>query len=200
MIGSAPAFSVLTVCTGNICRSPLMERLLAARLRECCGDEADQVAVGSAGTWGHEGAGMEPFAARCLVDRGADPSGFTARELDADMVTQADLILGATRDHRAAAVTLVPPAIRRCFTLLEFARLLSELHPQDLPGGPLALRLRAMVEAASANRGLIRPARPRDDDIEDPYGAPHRVFARVADVIDAAIAVPVRLLATGAPR
>jgi protein-tyrosine phosphatase len=193
--GPAPVFSILAVCTGNICRSPMIERLLAARLRECCRDEAHTVSVTSAGTWGHEGAPMEAFAAQCLIELGGDPDGFVARELDADMTARADLILGATREHRAAAVTLVPTVSRRCFTLLEFTRLLSPVRATDLPGGPLPLRLRALVEAAAGNRGLVRPERATDDDIEDPYGAPLRVFSRVADVIDAAVAVPVRLLA-----
>ena len=48
-------FSVLVVCTGNICRSPMGERLLAAGLRERFGDEAEQVSVTSAGTWGRDG-------------------------------------------------------------------------------------------------------------------------------------------------
>lgn len=188
-------FSVLTVCTGNICRSPIIERLLAARLRQAFGDGLGEVSVRSAGTWGHTGAPMEPFAAQCLLDLGGDPTGFVARELDADMVSGADLVLGATREHRAAAVTLAPTASRRCFTLLEFCRLLGPVQPADLPAGALPDRFRALAEAAAGNRGLVRPAKPADDDIEDPYGAPQRVFVRVADVIDGAVDVPVRLLA-----
>jgi protein-tyrosine phosphatase len=190
----APA-RILAVCTGNICRSPLIERLLAARLTQRFGAAAGGVVIRSAGSWGHEGDPMEPFAADCVVRLGGDPAGFVARELQAGMVTAADLVLGATREHRAAAVTLAPAASRRCFTLLEFARLVGPVQPGDLPAGPLPRRVRALAEAAAGNRGFVPAENPSDDDIEDPYGAPQRVFDRVAEVIDRAITVPVDRLA-----
>lgn len=42
---------------------------------------------------------------------------------NAQFVTEAALILGLAREHREAAVRLVPSAMRRCFTLKEFVRL-----------------------------------------------------------------------------
>ena len=194
-MSAADAGRILTVCTGNICRSPMVERLFRARLAARLGPAADGIEVRSAGTWGHEGDPMEEFAAECLIELGGDPTGFVARELDADMIAAADVILAASREHRAAVVTMVPRSSGRCFTVREFARLLGSVSPSELPPGPLPKRLLGLVEAAAGNRGMIRPDVPGDDDIEDPYGAPLRVFARVAGVIDEAVAVPVALLA-----
>ena len=54
---------------------------------------------------------------RLVLEGGADPAGFRAQQLSAEHLRQADLILGMTREHRAAAADLVPAAVRRSFTL-----------------------------------------------------------------------------------
>ncbi|MDQ3422084.1 MAG: low molecular weight phosphatase family protein, partial [Actinomycetota bacterium] len=50
---------MLVVCTGNICRSPLAERLLQRRL-------GDRAVVRSAGVQGLEASAMDPYAAAQL--------------------------------------------------------------------------------------------------------------------------------------
>jgi protein-tyrosine phosphatase len=180
--GADTPFGVLFVCTGNICRSPMGDRLLAAGLRKHFGDEAAAVDVRSAGTWGRDGAPMEEYAAEAVIERGGDPSGFAARELRDFHVGEAGLVLGATRDHRAAAVTMVPRASAWTFTLPEFARLAAAVDASTLPR-PLAERFPALVKAAAAKRGLVRPASPDDDDVKDPYGRSREVFAVCADAV-----------------
>ncbi|MCW2498766.1 MAG: etp, partial [Frankiales bacterium] len=139
-------FRVLHVCTGNICRSPMAEHLMREGLRQRLGDRADAFVIESAGTWGHTGSAMEPFALSTLAALGHDGSAFQARELVAEHVAAADLVLGATREHRAAAVVLQPRAAKRTFTLREFDRLLSVVDPDGLPADPEA-RAKALVEA-----------------------------------------------------
>ena len=52
-----PPFSVLSVCMGNICRSPMAERLLVVAARDLVGDAADDLILsGSAGTGGWHSA------------------------------------------------------------------------------------------------------------------------------------------------
>ena len=196
---SPGAFTVLSVCTGNICRSPLVERLFAAGLRSRLGTAPVDLVVRSAGTWGLEGSAMEPFAASALRALGGDDEGFLARELAADMIAEANLVLCATREHRAAAVAMVPRAAARTFTVREFDRLCSGIEPADLPSEPLAERAAALVRAAAGRRGLIRPERPGDDDLPDPIGAPASVFTTSAGQIEAALRRPLDLLAGTAP-
>lgn len=179
------------VCTGNICRSPMAELLLAHRLRERLSpDDARRFTVGSAGTHGLTGWSIERDAARYLDSIGValDPlDPFVARELDASLVEEADLVLGATRQHRAAAVTLVPIAGSRTFTLLEFARLIDRDDVATPTDDPVE-RLRLLVAAAARRRATTRSNPRGEDDIGDPYGSSYAAFERVgrqiADAVD----------------
>ena len=187
-------FHVLHVCTGNICRSPMAESLMRHGLRERLGDQADRFEIRSAGTMGFTGDPMQPFAHATLQTYGVDGSAFVARALEPYYVEQADLILGATRQHRGAAVVMSPRAARRTFTMREFDRLLSPVDPADLPAD-LEDRARALVDVAAGNRGLVRPDRPEDDDLEDPYTGPEAGYVACAQLIDDALRRPLDLIA-----
>ncbi len=176
-------FRVLHVCTGNICRSPMAERLMRAGLARRLGPEADRFVVESAGTWGHTGSPMEPYAFSTLGEYGVDGQDFRARELVAEHVAGADLVLGATREHRAAAVVLYPRAASRTFTLREFARLVTVVEPEVDPPTDVVERARLLVHVAAAARGRVPPDRPRDDDLDDPYNAPASAFAVCGDLV-----------------
>lgn len=187
------AFRVLHVCTGNICRSPMAERLMRAGLEQRLNGAAGAFLIESAGTWGHSGAPMEPHALTTLAGYDVDGADFRARELVAEHVVGADLVLTATREHRAAAVVLHPRAASRTFTIREFSRLVSAVDQADLPTGDE--RARALVKAAAAKRGMVPPDHPRDDDLDDPYGAPASAFAVCAELIDATLRGPLDGLA-----
>src|SRR4051812_46893125 len=187
-------FRVLHVCTGNICRSPMAEHLMRDGLRKRLGDDADRFVVESAGTWGHTGSPMEPYALTTLSSYDLDGSAFAARELVAEHVVAADLVLGATREHRAAAVVLHPRAAARTFTLREFARLTSVVDPATLPAGDPIERAQALVRAAASNRGLVPLERPRDDDLDDPYQAPMSAFTACGALVHGTLRGPLDLL------
>ena len=192
-------FRILVVCTGNICRSPMAAALLTHRLRERLGgDVADRhFAVSSAGTYGLAGHPIEAAALRVLASYGVEPEAFAAREMAADHVEEADLVLCATREHRTAVVTIVPAAAGRTFTLREFARLVAAVDVPAEPGTDPADVARAVVRAAAGQRGSIRPPRPADDDVADPYRRADEAFARAGQEIAAAVDVAVHAL-TGA--
>jgi protein-tyrosine phosphatase len=176
------------VCTGNVHRSPLAERLLMARL----GQYRETFRVTSAGTAARAGTPMDPVAVALLAGLGGDPHDAVASRLTVELVEKADLVLGAATEHRDAAVRLSPVwALRRAFTLREFARL---LRAEDAAGvaGP-AERAAVLVRGAWARRG--RDGRAEDDDVADPYGAPVEVArwcaGRIAESVER-IAVAVR--------
>jgi protein-tyrosine phosphatase len=185
-----PPFTVLHVCMGNICRSPMAERLLAAAVFEAGGSE-DLVHTHSAGTGGwHEGEEMNPPAARQVLKRGGDVVDFCARKLRADHIDAADLILTATADQYDYVTALRPDAAGKTFVLGEFGRLLPGVDVADLPTSdetPEAVLARgeALVAAVDGVRGGA-PARP-EDDLDDPWGRGEQTFSRVADEIEATV-------------
>jgi low molecular weight protein-tyrosine phosphatase len=180
--------SILIVCTGNVCRSPLMERLLVSRLDERLGAEqrSRQIAVASAGTRALVGQPMTDDTARELVRLGGDPASFVARQVTAAMVKDADLVVTATRAHRSEVVTLSPRATRYTFTAVELARLLRELEPWMLSGDAGARALDLAARAAS-RRGFTPPVPRGADDVTDPYGRAPRDYRRASDQMEPAV-------------
>jgi protein-tyrosine phosphatase len=160
-------FVILCVCTGNVCRSPVAERLLAHWL-------GPEVQVRSAGTLGLAGRGIEPEMVAHLRAAGVPEVEFVARRMTPADVRGADLVLGLGREHRREAVELVPAAVRRAFTLLEFARLLSTIAPEELPEGTVADRLHAAVPLATARRRRVASADL--DDVVDPYRVSQQAY------------------------
>jgi protein-tyrosine phosphatase len=187
-----PPFTVLHVCMGNICRSPMAERLLRAAVAELAGlpqDEADALVHShSAGTGGwHAGEPMHPPAARQVRARGGDATGFTARRLEPAHIDASDLVLCATVDQARYVCSLRPDAAPRTFVMGEFRRLLAETDLTDLPTADLSpegvhARGVALVAAVDKTRDG-RPPRPTDE-VDDPFGHGDRTYARVADEIE----------------
>ncbi len=188
--GESMSFSILYVCTGNICRSPLAERLLTMRLDAALGQRSSVFGVTSAGTHGWDGSEMDPTAASQLIRLGGDPAGFTGRQLTPAFVQSADLVLTATRAHRQLVLSELPQALRRTFTMTEFAHLVESAHTGDTPvpaDSPAEL-----VAWAASRRGS---ATLDDYDVADPYGASTRLHHDVADRISACVDQTVAALA-----
>jgi protein-tyrosine phosphatase len=193
-------FRILHVSTGNVCRSPITERLTRHFVMERLGVLGRPLVVESAGTWGHEGAPMETNAETVLAEFGADSSGFTGRELLDEHVIMADLVLTATRDHRAQVISMGHSAGLRTFTLKEFTRLVRAIDPATLPPleDGLVARARALVRAAAALRGWLLAPSLEADEVYDPYGAPLTFFRSIGDEIHEALD-PVVTALTGVP-
>jgi len=170
-----PPLSVLAVCTGNVCRSPAVEATLTAGLRRGSG-----VAVSSAGLRARIG---EPVARDMALVLTHPLPGFAARQLDSAMIREADIVLAMTRAHRASVVTAVPAAVRKTFTLREFADLavLARDHGA-LPAGSARDRLAAVAALAPRFRALRRAGAV--EDIEDPYGRELFTYGRAMAQID----------------
>ncbi|WP_035857258.1 hypothetical protein [Cryptosporangium arvum] len=188
-------FSVLMVCMGNICRSPMAERLLRLRVEERLGT-SDLVVVHGAGTgaW-HEGESMHHQSAAEVLARGGDPEGFRARMLVPamlggyaevhDEVHGSDLVLTATIEQVEFVAEMDPAASARTFVLGEFARLAAAVPDGELPTGDLVTRGRALVAAADRLRDGARYS----DEVPDPWGRAPEYFTAVADQIDDAVTV-----------
>jgi protein-tyrosine-phosphatase len=187
---------VLFVCTGNVHRSVLAERLLAAKL-----PRGSALRPQSAGTEAWPRPGMEGSTRAVLEKLGGSGSGFEARPLTARLVAEAGLVLGLAGEHREAAVRLAPAAMRRCFTLKEFVRLAAAVDVVDVvdvADADIDVDVDAVVAAAAGRRGTAAPVPPAEDDIADPWGRPHPVLHECAREIDGAVSTLARLLGGGA--
>ncbi|WP_193598104.1 hypothetical protein [Microbacterium sp. YJN-G] len=183
----APAPTILFVCTGNVCRSPYMEHSLRAALAEL--GVADLV-VRSAGTRALRGHGMAPPMAERLRSRGIDTSAFRATGLGTELLETAGIVITATREHRREVVSASFDSADRTFTLAQLTRLLAaDAAPYDAasadPLGTVPLgTVPGLVRAAHAAQGWMTTSASADDDLEDPWLRPRRVYRRVADRID----------------
>lgn len=196
---------IVTVCTGNICRSPLAALVLGQRL-------ADRgVRVGSAGTRGLAGHAMTDEAQRLALVRGVsatDAAAHRARFLDEPHLAPADLILAMAREHRRAVAELSPARARAAFTVREFARLAASVSDAALsaavsgiPEHDAASRLRAALAVVSGQRGLVLPpADPADDDVVDPYRRSWETYELSAAQLDPGIDQVVRVVGFAVPR
>jgi protein-tyrosine phosphatase len=167
------AFPVLLVCTGNICRSPIAEQLLRARVD-------GPIEFGSAGTAPRAGSPMTDEATQMSRQYGGVPDGHVSRRVTRELISSSGLVLTAAREHRARVVELFPRASAYTFTLRQFARLtaLAEVPEGDGP---------SVVAAVAARRGYSAPVAPDEDDVPDPYRRPLAEYEAAAGLIDEAV-------------
>ena len=195
-----PPLNILVVCTGNICRSPLAEKLLQARLTAA----GIPAIVTSAGTRAMVDHPMTNEAAFLAAQYGAEPTLHAAQQLTADRIAAADLVLTATREHRGEVVSLHPRANRYAYTLNQFARLVEANPPaveQAVVEPVETPTINNYLAEISATKGLaLPPTRPEDDDIEDPYRRSAEVYDRVGIVIDKSITTITTALAAAIDR
>lgn len=161
-------FTILTICTANICRSPMMEILLRDRL------DPQRFEIASAGVRGWDAAPVDSMVVLELARLGHEATGHQSRALDVHHIEQADLVLTAAREHRGSVLAMSPRALRKTFTLREFAALIEDVESDSLE---------ELVSDASRRRS----AAPSDVDLPDPYMQDPRIHHQVADEIAAAV-------------
>jgi protein-tyrosine phosphatase len=169
--------SILIVCTGNVCRSPMAEGFLRTALDDRFGRSAPSVA--SAGTAGWEGSSAMPEAIQAAAERGVDISAHRGRRLTVSDVEEADVVLAMAAEHREAVVRAVPGAEPRTFTLKELVRLLESL-PQAEQAEDAGAALSDRIEEAARLRQGGFEGNPHDEDVADPLGMPVHTYRAVA--------------------
>src|ERR1700683_3662556 len=115
--------TVLFVCTGNICRSPMAEGLFRHATRG-----RTDFRVLSAGVGAMEGQPPSLHAVRALKELGIDISPLRSRMLTLELVEQADYIFGMTHSHVDSINLLFPQAAEKTFLLREFDETLDEFE------------------------------------------------------------------------
>ena len=201
---------ILTVCTGNVCRSPVAERLLQAGL--------DQVLPGgfevrSAGTRALVGDPVQPLSADIIRTFGGTSEGFAARQLTGKVLRKVDLVLAMSSAHRGEVLQLDASLLKRTFTIREFARMLDVLEDRKGPGDQAGPGIQFTGDRITANTELWRslPARAAsvrhlslapeatDNDVIDPYRRSADYYRRMEDELAPAIISILRFARLNAP-
>lgn len=141
---------VLFVCTGNICRSAMAERLLEHWSRE----RGLGLEVRSAGTAAESWYEVPDHARRLLAAEGAPPFEHTPRLVTRDHLRWADLVLVMTRAHRERIGDLYPEFGRKTFLLRELAGF-GELDVEDPMGGSAETFARCLAVLKESLEALV---------------------------------------------
>ncbi|MBC7156746.1 MAG: low molecular weight phosphotyrosine protein phosphatase [Rhodobacteraceae bacterium] len=142
---------VLVVCVGNICRSPMGERLLAAR--------APGVGVGSAGIAALAGEPADSTAAEVAARHGLSLDGHVARQFTPEMGEAHDLILVMEPGHRREIVARAPHLAGRCLLFDHWTGAAAIPDPYRQDAAVFEAVFARIDRAATAWAGKLAPRR-----------------------------------------
>lgn len=147
---SPPTQEILFVCTGNTCRSPMAERLMAHLCRTVEG-----WTFRSAGLFAAEGAPASEGAISVLDEKGLDLSDHRSRHLSPEMIQAAAWVVPMTGDHRRLVLEQAPERAERVRTLHSFGSADPARDVMDPVGGTLDTYRVTRDEIESALTDLI---------------------------------------------
>jgi protein-tyrosine phosphatase len=142
--------TILFVCSGNTCRSPMAEAIARKYLADRLSVSPDElenkgVHVTSAGSYALPGAHAAGPAVEALRPMGIDLSRHRSRPLSVELIHEADVIYTMSRNHARAVTSLVPAAADR----------VSNLDPASDIEDPIGGDVSLYTEVADRIKGLI---------------------------------------------
>jgi RpiB/LacA/LacB family sugar-phosphate isomerase len=145
--------TILFVCTGNVCRSPMAEGIFR---RAVVG--RGEFRVLSAGLGAVEGQPPSAHAIQAVKELGIDITQLRSHMLTPEMVQQADYILGMTHSHVDTVTLLYPQAAEKIFLLREFDETLDafEKDISDPIGGSYEVYLNCRDQIEQGIASLLR--------------------------------------------
>ncbi|MBM7866553.1 low molecular weight protein arginine phosphatase [Heliobacterium gestii] len=146
-------FTLLFVCTGNTCRSPMAQVIAEAILAEM--GQGERIRVASAGVSAWPGAPASTQARNVMAGRGLDLETHGATPLNERLIGEADMVLTMTGSHRDRVVQMAPEAAAKVFTLKGYAGGSGDI------ADPFGLDERAYETNAIEIEGALRKALER---------------------------------------
>ena len=141
--------SVLFVCTGNSCRSPLAEAWFNKRAAE---RNLKELTASSAGICAAAGGTASMQSRTVAKENGADLEKFVSRQITLDMIREADLIIGMSQSHCRCIADAVPSAADKLRVLLSYDKGGDVADPY---GGSVELYRHTFAEMVPAIENLI---------------------------------------------
>jgi protein-tyrosine phosphatase len=167
------AGTILFVCAGNVCRSPLAQLVVSTALRR---SGIDGVEILSAGTEALVGAPMDPQAAELASLLDCDPRYHRGRQLDEKLLKRCEMVLTSTRSQRSEVVEVMPRAVKHTWTIRQFGLVLTESEYRPARSGDIG----TLVDFVNHHRGLHYRPDHSSDDVIDPYRRPAAVHQLAA--------------------
>lgn len=127
--------SILFVCTGNTCRSPMAVAIFKDLLAKNK-PRHKRWRVESAGTWANDGDPAAHLTEEILAHRGLSVAGHRARTVHAGMLGRFDLILTMTAHHKEALLAEFPQLRGKVYLLSQMAGVAGDID--DPMGGTAA--------------------------------------------------------------
>jgi protein-tyrosine phosphatase len=182
---------LLTVCTGNICRSPYAAVLLRDGLARA---RPGAFEVTSAGTHALAGRPMDEGSVGRLAAKGLADDEFRSRLITPRLLLELAVVLLMATEHREFVLDEAPAVHRRTFTIRELAHALDGIAERHswltlmaaAGASDVESRWRALPELVAAHSRRGREGR-LDRDVSDPYKRGDRAFDRMVAELDPAV-------------
>ena len=145
---------ILIVCTGNICRSPMGQGLLAHAL-SAQPEPLRSLKVISAGVAAHTGEAVSENSVTALKKAGIDIGHLRSQGLTQELLDQALVVFGMTESHRSIIRMRARPAPEHLYLFREFLPPPASPEIGDPYGGPLKLYESCRDEMVEAVPGIV---------------------------------------------
>lgn len=144
--------NILIICTGNICRSPVVEALIRHRFES---EGRENWHVSSAGTWTWNGNRASTYSTEVMAERGLDISDHRSQVVSEELLAESDLILCLGTGHVEALKAEFPQLAYKIHLLSEMSGAIYSVH--DPLGEPRPAYERMVDEVSDlVNKGYDR--------------------------------------------